>query len=166
MGDGRRMRDILIDIVKNTEIPYAQFIPTLINRNPYLFEEAIRYAKSSGNIDFTASSDPLFWEEREVKASKGLKKCFESGVPDDKITLSSDGQGSLPMFNEKKEYLGLRVGKVTSLFDEVRDAIIVENVPLDKALKTIASNPASILKLKGKDKIQAGLDADLVLLDG
>ncbi|MEA4964102.1 beta-aspartyl-peptidase [Lutispora sp.] len=165
VGDGKGMISILKDIVESTEIPYSQFLPTHMNRNCRLFEEAIKYAKSGGNVDFTTSSDPLFWEGGEIKASEGLKKCFESGVPEERITLSSDGQGSLPMFNEKKEYIGLGVGKVTSLYSEVRDAVMLENVPLDKALKTITSNPASILKLKGKGKIQAGYDADLVLLD-
>ena len=165
VGDGKRMIDLLIEIVENTEIPYTQFIPTHMNRNPYLFEEAIRYAKLGGNIDFTTSSDPIFWEEGEVKASKGLKKCFESGVPEDRITLSSDGQGSLPLFNEKKEYLGLRVGRVTSLFDEIRDAVMVERLPLDIVLKTVTTNPASILKLRNKGEIRPGYDADLVLLD-
>jgi beta-aspartyl-dipeptidase (metallo-type) len=165
VGDGRRMIEMLIDIVENTEIPHTQFIPTHMNRNPYLFEEAIRYAKSGGNIDFTTSSDPVFWEEGEIKASKGIRLCFESGVPEDRVTLSSDGQGSLPMFNEKKEYIGLRVGKVTSLFDEIRDAVLKEKLPLGTVLKTVTTNPASILKLENKGKIQSGYDADLVLLD-
>lgn len=165
VGEGKRMIDMLMDIVETTEIPYTQFIPTHMNRNMKLCEEAIRYAKLGGNIDFTTSSDPVFWEEGEVKASKAIKKSLESGVPEDKITISSDGQGSLPMFNEKKEYIGLRVGKVTSLVDEIRDAVMVENIPLDKTLKTVTSNPAYILKLKCKGIIKPGYDADLVLLD-
>lgn len=164
VGGGKRMIDMLMDIVETTEIPYTQFIPTHMNRNMRLCEEAIKYAKLGGNIDFTTSSDPLFWKEGEVKASEAIKKSLESGVPEDKITLSSDGQGSLPMFNEKKEYIGLRVGKVTSLLDEIRDAVMIENISLDKALKTVTSNPAYVLKLKSKGIIKPGYDADLVLL--
>lgn len=165
VGDGKSMIDYLIEIVENTEIPYTQFIPTHMNRNEELFVQGIEYGKAGGFIDFTTSSDPLFWEEGEVKASKGLKRCYDAGVPDTNITLSSDGQGSLPMFNENKEYIGLTVGKVTSLFAELRDAILDENLPLEKVLKTITSNPAALLKLKGKGSIISGYDADLVLLD-
>lgn len=164
VGGGKRMIDMLMDIVETTEIPCTQFIPTHMNRNMRLCEEAIKYAKLGGNIDFTTSSDPLFWKEGEVKASEAIKKSLESGVPEDKITLSSDGQGSLPMFNEKKEYIGLRVGKVTSILDEIRDAVMIENISLDKALKTVTSNPAYVLKLKSKGIIKPGYDADLVLL--
>jgi len=75
LGDGKTMIKPLLDIIENTEIPYTQFLPTHMNRNGELFEEGIKYAKNGGILDFTTSSDPLFWEEGEVKASKGLKRC-------------------------------------------------------------------------------------------
>lgn len=165
LGDGKNMLNSLYEIVRTTEIPLSQFLPTHMNRNPYLFEEGIKYAKAGGFIDFTTSSDPAFWEEGEVKASKGLKRCLEEGVSVDKITFSSDGQGSLPMFNENKEFVGLRVGKVTTLYDEVRDAVLIDKLPLEQAIKVITSNPASILKLKGKGRVEVNYDADLVLLE-
>ncbi len=165
VGDGRDKINPIFDIVQNTEIPFTQFIPTHMNRNEDLFLQSIDYAKAGGYIDFTTSSDPSFWDEGEVKVSKALKRCYEAGVPEGNITLSSDGQGSLPMFNEKKEYIGLGIGKVTSLFEEVRDAVLVEELPFEKVLKTITSNSAAALKLKQKGNIKVGLDADLVLLD-
>jgi beta-aspartyl-dipeptidase (metallo-type) len=167
LGDGRRTIEMLLDILTNTEIPYTQFIPTHMNRNPYLFEAAISYGNAGGLIDFTTSSDPMFWEEGEgeVKASKALKICLDAGVPVTKITFTSDGQGSLPMFNEKKELVGLRVGKVGTLFEEIRDAILKDNVPMEDAIRVITSNPATNLKLSNKGRIAPGMDADLVILD-
>jgi beta-aspartyl-dipeptidase (metallo-type) len=38
-------------------------------------------------------------------------------------------------------------------------------VPLATALQVITSNPARILKLRGKGVLAAGADADIVLLD-
>lgn len=165
MGDGKDMLNMLFHIAENTEIPFSQFLPTHLNRNPYLFEEAIRFAKAGGYIDFTTSSDPVFWEDGEVKASKALKRCLEEGVDEGRIVFTSDGQGSLPIFNDKKEFMGLGIGKVTSLFSEVRDAVLIDGVPLEKALRVITTNPAAILKLKGKGSLAKGYDADLVLLD-
>jgi beta-aspartyl-dipeptidase (metallo-type) len=167
LGDGKRMLELIIKTIDETEIPLTQFLPTHVNRNHYLFEAAIKYAKAGGYIDFTTSSDPAYWdcEDGEVKTSKALKLCLDQGVAEDRITFSSDGQGSLPIFNEKKELIGLGVGKVTSLFQEVQEAVLNENVPFEKAIKTITSNPASILKLKGKGRIEKGYDADLCLLN-
>lgn len=165
LGDGDRMLSYLIEIVETTEIPITQFWPTHINRNPKLFKEGIEYAKKGGFIDFTTSSDPVFWEEGEVKASRAIKICLEEGVNEENMTLTSDGQGSLPQFNEKGEFVKLGIGRVTSLYKEVRDAVIEDNVPIDKALKCITKNPAKILKLKNKGRIDVDMDADLVLVD-
>ncbi|GLC31375.1 beta-aspartyl-peptidase [Clostridium omnivorum] len=165
LGDGKDMINYLFDIVQNTEIPFTQFLPTHMNRNPHLFEEAIRYAKAGGHVDFTTSSVPSFWEDGEVRASKALKRCLEAGVPIEHITFTSDGQGSLPMFDENKQFTGLQVGKVTSLFEEVKQAVLSENVQFEDAIKVITANPAEILKLKGKGRIAKGYDADVVLLD-
>ena len=59
----------------------------------------------------------------------------------------------------------LEVGRVTSLIGEVRDAVHAENIPFEVALQTITSNPARILKLRGKGEVVAGADADINLLD-
>lgn len=165
LGEGGRMLNYLNEIVEKTEIPYTQFLPTHINRNQQLLNEGIKFAKAGGYIDFTTSSDSVFWEKGEVKASKALKICLEEGIDINHITFSSDGQGSLPMFNDKKEFIGLGIGKVTSLYYEVRDAVIEDNVPFEKAIKVITSNPAFLLKLKNKGRIEKGFDADIVLID-
>lgn len=165
LGDSKETLRLIEEVINKTEIPYTQFLPTHMNRNPHLFEAGKAYAKCGGFIDFTTSSDPVFWEEGEVKASKALKNCLEEGVKIEHITFTSDGQGSLPLFNEKKECIGIRLGKVSTLFDEVKDAIIHEQVPIETALKTITSNPAKILKLNSKGNIIKGYDADLVILD-
>jgi beta-aspartyl-dipeptidase (metallo-type) len=47
----------------------------------------------------------------------------------------------------------------------VRQAVQEEGIPLETALRVITSNPARILKLKGKGRLAPGLDADIVLLD-
>jgi beta-aspartyl-dipeptidase (metallo-type) len=66
---------------------------------------------------------------------------------------------------QANEYIGLGVGKVDTLFDEVRKAVRDHGVPLQEAIRVITTTPAGYLKLPGKGVIQAGADADLVLLD-
>ena len=166
MGDGRRGLEYLRRAVAETEIPAGQFVPTHVNRNPTLFEESIAYARGGGLVDFTTSTVPAFIEEGEVKCSQGLRRMLESGVPATQITFTSDGQGSLPHFDAHGRTIGLGIGRVTSLFPEVRDAVLVEKIPLETALAVITSNPARIYKLRGKGAIAPGADADLVMLEG
>jgi beta-aspartyl-dipeptidase (metallo-type) len=167
VGDGKRKLEFLFRAIEETEIPITQFLPTHINRNPELFEDGIKYAKKGGYIDFTASEDPEFWEKHdgEVRFSKGLRRILEEGISLDNFTLTSDGQGSLPIFNERKEYIGLGVGKSTSLLVGIKDCVFNENIPLEIALRAVTCNPARILKLKGKGRIERDFDADLCLLD-
>ncbi|MGM0922086.1 MAG: beta-aspartyl-peptidase [Bacillota bacterium] len=165
IGDSDRKLDLLFEIAKKTDIPIHHFHPTHINRNTELFEEGIRYTEIGGYVDLTTSTIPQFLEEGEVKCSRGLRLMLERGVSINQITFSSDGQASLPYFNEDGDFAGLQVGRVSSLFKEVRSSVMDEGVPLESALQVITSNPARILKLKNKGEIREEKDADLVLLD-
>jgi beta-aspartyl-dipeptidase (metallo-type) len=165
VGDGPDKLSLLEEIKEKTNIPIRHFHPTHINRNEDLFEAGILFALNGGYVDFTTSTIPLFLEEGEVKCSKGLRMMLERGVAIRSITFSSDGQASLPSFNEDGEYMGVQVGKVHSLFEEVRDAVFEEGIPLETALQVITSNPAQVLKLQNKGSITIGKDADLVLLN-
>ncbi len=165
VGDSHDCLKILEDVIDTTDLPIKQFYPTHINRNEHLFEAGIVYAKKGGYVDFTTSTIPQFHEEGEVRCSNGLKRMLDAGVPIEQITFTSDAQGSLPDFSPDGELKGLKVGKVSSLFAAVKEAVQKKDIPLETALKVITSNPAHILKLHRKGKIEAGFDADLVLLD-
>ncbi len=165
MGDGRRGLALLRRIVDETEIPRTQFVPTHINRNPSLFEEGIDWAKAGGFVDFTTSTVPAFLAEGEIKSSTGLRRMLDAGVDIGRITFTSDGQGSLPDFDAQGNLRRLEIGRVTSLFAEVRDAVREEGLPLATAVRTITSTPAAALKLRGKGRLAAGADGDIVLLD-
>jgi beta-aspartyl-dipeptidase (metallo-type) len=165
MGDGKRGLSMLRELLARTEIPASQFLPTHVNRNPDLFAEGTAYAKAGGFVDFTTATVPAFLADGEVKCSAALRRMLESGVDAGHITFTSDGQGSLPLFDAQGRLQGLDVGRVTSLFAEVRDAVQGEGVPLETALCVITANPASILRLRGKGALAPGADADIVLLE-
>ncbi|WP_349408899.1 beta-aspartyl-peptidase [Pseudalkalibacillus sp. SCS-8] len=165
VGDSPDCLTLLEEVVDQTDIPIKQFYPTHINRNKRLFEAGIAYAKKGGYVDFTTSTIPKFLEEGEVKCSRGLKRMLEAGVPIEQISFTSDGQASLPEFDENGDFKGLKLGKVSSLYKEVKDAVLEENIPLETAIQVVTSTPAHILKLKHKGRIVEGNDADLVLLD-
>jgi beta-aspartyl-dipeptidase (metallo-type) len=165
MGDGPRGLSMIQRIVSETEIPVTQFLPTHINRNPTLFAEGVRYAKAGGFVDLTTSTVPAFLEQGEIKSSTGLRAMLDAGVDIGQVTFTSDGQGSLPDFDEHGRLRRLEIGRMTSLGAEVRDAVLRDGVPLAAALQVVTSNPARMLKLRGKGRIAVGADADLLLLD-
>jgi beta-aspartyl-dipeptidase (metallo-type) len=165
IGDGERGLDPLREVIRGTELPYRQFIPTHANRNAMVFSQAMAYARDGGYIDFTTSTVPLFLEEGETACGRALRICLESGVPADRITFSSDGQGSMPSFDRNGEMTGFHVGTCASLFREVRAAVRDEGVPLETALRVATVNPAKVFKLPRKGSLIPGNDADIVLLN-
>ncbi len=167
LGDSPRCMDLIDRVIEETEIPASQFLPTHVNRNEMLFQKAIEYALKGGAVDFTGNEDIDYWETicDEVRVCKGIKRMLDAGVDPKHITISSDGQGSLPIFNKKGEFLGMGVGQSSCLLKEVKECVEKAGIPLETAIFTITSNPAEILSLKGKGKIREGYDADLCVLD-
>ncbi len=163
LGDAKNPFNPIVEAVKQSELKYKQFFPTHCNRNDYIFEDAKVYGKE-GYVDITASSYPFF-PEYEVKPSKAIVQLLNAGVPIEHITMTSDGNGSLPHFDSNGELVRLEMGQPKSIYTELIDAVIQDKLPLEIALKVITSNVASILKLKAKGRIQVGCDADIVILN-
>ena len=167
LGDSLRCMDLIERVIDETEIPASQFLPTHVNRNEMLFRKAITYALKGGAVDFTGNEDIDYWETicDEVRVCNGMKRMLDAGVNPNRITISSDGQGSLPIYNKQVEFLGMGVGQSSCLLKEVKECVERADIPLEIALSAITSNPAETLNLKGKGKIEEGNDADLCILD-
>lgn len=165
IGDGVSRLKYLHELIDETEIPAKQVIPTHINRSTRVFEAGIEFAKIGGILDLTTSSDPKHLEKNELKASTGLKRLLDAGVPVEQIQFTSDGQGSLPIFDDRGHFTGLGIGSVKSLYREVRDAVQKDGVDFETALKVITSNVADNFKFYNKGRIAEGKDADIVMVD-
>lgn len=166
LGDSPRHIDLIERVIHETEIPASQFLPTHVNRNAGLFDVCLQFAKEGGTIDFTGNEDIDYWETicDEVRVCRGIARLLDMGISSDRFTISSDGQGSMPVFNEKGEYQGIGIGKASCLLKEVRECVLKEGIPLEIAVKGITSNVSFILKLGAKGRIREGFDADICLL--
>ncbi|MFN8208067.1 MAG: beta-aspartyl-peptidase [Bacteroidales bacterium] len=162
-GDARNPFQPIYDAIEKSELKFSQFYPTHCSRNPYIFEDARVYGKK-GFLDLTASSYP-YDMENEIKPSRAIIDLISSGVPLEHITITSDGNGSLPNFNKEGQLISIDMGLPRSIFDEMCDLVKHEKLPLDKAVRVVTSNVAAILKLKKKGTIEPGKDADCLLLD-
>jgi len=151
-------------VIEESELGYKQFLPTHCNRNEYIFKDAKEYGKK-GYVDITTSSYPYYVDE-EIKPAVALRELLESGVPIEHITFTSDACGSLPGFDPiSGKLIKMEMGLPSSILREIKEAVQDEGVSLENALKVATSNPADILKLEGKGRIQKGYEADILLLD-
>lgn len=155
-GSGKARLDMLFEILEETEIPIWTFRPTHLAGK---YDAAIRFAKLGGFIDFTCDPDDMF--NRSALLVRALAEA-----PEGSVTISTDSNGSLPIWNEKKEMVGMGAGRISALHDTIRAMVELQHCPLETAIKPVTENVAKALNLYPKKGVLAdGADADIVLLD-
>ncbi len=161
IGGGKRGLEYLFRLVEETEIPVEQFLPTHISRSPVVFEEAIRFAQMGGNVDITVLGRK---PTRRMNVGEAVRQLLSAKVSVEQITLSSDANGSLPVFDEKGSLIGMGVGDIRNLFEEFRSLVTEERFPVSDILRCITLNPARRIKIDGrKGSLEEGKDADLIV---
>lgn len=164
VGDGKRGLEPLRRLLSETEIPADQVIPTHVNRHRALLEEAADYALTfDASVDVTAFDD---LGEDDPSGFEAVCLLLDRGVPVERITMSSDCNGSLPEFDDQGAYLGMRVARNTALIADWQRLVNEKVLSLEDALGVISGNVARVLGLhKRKGRLAVGFDADITLLD-
>ena len=162
LGDGKRGLDLVRQALDTSELPPRVFQPTHINRKKALFEEALELAKRGCHVDITAF--PVEEGEDAWPADEALIRYLDSGAPAHRVSISSDAGGCLPCFDGEGRVCGMDVGHSGSML-ETLNALLARGMPLERALPAFTSNVAALLRLPGKGRVEAGFDADLVVLD-
>ncbi len=163
LGDGPRGLELIRKAIDTTELPPRVFHPTHVNRNKRLFAEALQLAQRGCTIDVT--SFPVEEGEDAYAAPEAIARYFNAGLPSNRLTVSSDGGGCLPTFDQDGRMVAMDVGKSSSVAETLA-ALLAQGLPLDRVLPVFTSNVASLLRLPRKGRIAVGADADLVVLDG
>ena len=156
LGDYPSAFDIF-DAIVESGLPIKHIRPTHVARHPKVFERAMAFAKKGGMIDITTGGGCYMGT-----AADAVRMALENDVPLDRITLSSDGHGSMPRFNEAGEMVGLATGKIRCDIEAVRD--LAKLYGLETALRPMTTNIARALGLPGKGEIAVGNDADLLFM--
>ena len=93
-----------------------------------------------------------------------MLRYLDSGGHPERVTVSSDGGGCLPVFDAQGTMLHSDVGRPSALSDTLR-TLQLAGQPLDRVLPAFTCNVADLLRLREKGRIRVGADADLVVLD-
>ncbi|NOX69673.1 MAG: beta-aspartyl-peptidase [Gammaproteobacteria bacterium] len=162
LGDGERGLELVRAALHQSELPPRVFNPTHINRRKGLFEEALDLARGGSTVDITAF--PVTEDEDAWAADAALIRYLDAGAPANRITISSDGGGCLPVFNEQGEITSMDTGCPANL-PETLARLLQQGLTLDLALPAFTSNVADILRLHTRGRIAVGHVADLLVLD-
>ncbi len=162
LGDGKRGLEMVRRALAESELPARVFHPTHVNRNKTLFDEACELSKQGVTIDVTTF--PVAANEDAWSAADAWERYHRKGCPPDRFTMSSDGGGCLPTFNDQGELLQMDFASSAGLPETLAE-LRRRGHELQDILPSLSSNVARLLRLRSKGRIEPGLDADLVVLD-
>ena len=155
---------MLFDILDESEIPAGHMIPTHINRALPLFEQGKLLVQRGGYIDITSGIRAEDGFSDCIKPSEAIKHLWQSGMPMERVTMSSDGNGCMSVRLPDGSARQL-VTRLASLHEEVRAAVLA-GVPVEIAISVCTANPARANGLyPRKGCLAEGCDGDLLLLD-
>ena len=163
MGGDDRALSPVFEALERTSIPVKTFQPTHVGRAKKLQEDAFKLAKMGGTIDFTCGQ----FEEKIKELAASLRAAKEAGVPMDKVTISSDGQGSWSNYDAAGNLTEMGVSSVDTMYRQVVYQVQNENMSLEEALSLGTRNVAKALEVyPKKGAISEGSDADVLVLNG
>jgi beta-aspartyl-dipeptidase (metallo-type) len=157
----------LFEILKITNIPIDYFIPTHVNRlTPNVMEHAIHFLKMGGTVDMSAIMSPETGSPTSLRPDYALSEFLKSGIPIERITLSSDGNVSMPIFDKNGNKTGLFNAGVDHLYRTFLMMVKNCKIPFSDILKIVTSNVARVLGIEDrKGSIEVGKDADLIVFN-
>lgn len=162
LGDGSRGLELVRRALSESELPARVFHPTHVNRNKALFEEACALTHQGVTIDVTAF--PVAEGEDAWAAADAWERFHAQGGPPSRLTISSDGGGCLPVFDQQGELVRMDFARCAGL-PETLQALRQRGHEFENILPSMTRNVASLLRLRGKGTIAPGADADLLSLN-
>ena len=165
LGDGKRRLELLFRLVRETEIPATQVIPTHIARNPELLAAGLEWVAAGGSIDISIGPDAVP-PDPEVGFEECLARFKDKRLPFSRMMASSDSNGSLPVFDDEGRLVRLTIATERDFFRRFGGIVLKGLVPLETAVRVFSTNAADFYKLGRKGRIEPGRDADILIVDG
>ena len=141
--------------------PIKHIRPTHCARIRHVFDSAVAFAKAGGYIDITTGGSCCFKEG----PAEAFAEALEAGVDPKLITMSSDGHGSKPRFDDKGNMVGLAVCGIECNLSTVQKLIREYRLPVPTVLGFITRNVADSHGLADQGRVGAGAAANALLFD-
>jgi beta-aspartyl-dipeptidase (metallo-type) len=140
VGEGKERLQPLRDLIDNFSINPEWLYPTHITRSEALMKEAIELGKRGAFVDIDTVDEDL---------PKWFKFYLDNGGLPEKLTISTDASITSP----------------GNLLTQIRHCVIEHKFSIEQVLACVTANTAQVLKLEQKGRLEAGKDADVLILD-
>lgn len=165
VGDEKEGLSPVMKIIEKAPALAENILPTHINRNKRLLYQGIKYIKRGGYLDLTTGITKTDNDPLPEDASFALKYLLDNGCSIENITMSSDSNGSMPIFDENGRLKEISVGSMEHTMIEFKKIVNQYAIPLEKALCPFTKNPAKLLKLNYLGTLDVNKQADLLILN-
>lgn len=140
VGEADSRLDPVQEVLDGYNVQPGWFYPTHVERTTRLFDQAVGLAKKGMPVDVDVVEEDLH---------RWFKRWRDAGAPRDRFTASSDASLTSPRL----------------LYEQVRACVKEHGLPLDDVLRLVTENPAAVLQLHEKGRIEQGRIGDLVMLE-
>lgn len=122
-------------------------VPTHVTRKNDVFESCLKFLEYGGQIDITAGSDSDA-NQNSCGSVDGLETIYRKYGTLDRVSMTSDGNGSAPIWDELGNMIGMGKGSCKVLLSDLKKATQRGIIPFEETLRTMTTTPASIYGLK------------------
>jgi len=140
-------------------------VPTHVTRKYDVFDSCLKFLEYGGQIDITAGSDPDP-VQKSYGSVEGLEIIYKKYGTLDRVTMTSDGNGSAPIWDELGNMIGMGKGSSKVLLADLKKATQNGVIPFEETLRTMTTIPAQVYGLKNSaGKIVENGTANFAILD-
>jgi len=150
--------ELLRQAVSIGDISPHQMLPTHISRTSQTLDEGKEWILTYGGfIDFTAGE----------QAIEAINCLLQDHVPAEKILCSSDGWGSMPVFDENGNFVSVKTAPVDTLYKGFINLVTQKGHSIETVLKLFTSNVSDFFGIskEGYGYLREGGIASFVLAD-
>lgn len=122
-------------------------VPTHVTRKYDVFDSCLKFLEYGGQIDITAGSDGDA-SQKSYGSVEGLEIIYKKYGTLDRVTMTSDGNGSAPIWDELGNMIGMGKGSSKVLLADLKKATKNGIIPFEETLRTMTTIPAAVYGLK------------------
>ncbi len=157
---------LMAQALARSHVPPEHLVVTHVNYSEPLLRGAIEFARHGTYLNVDSILDPELLVPGAVPPDVAIKRLLAGGVPLERLTMCTDGNGSVPRVDPRT---GARLQYhhgMDTILRAMRCMTQRQGLPLPDALSLMTRNAARALALSGrKGSLAPGMDADVLVLD-
>jgi beta-aspartyl-dipeptidase (metallo-type) len=154
----------LLDTIRHSNAAPERFQATHGNNTRATLAASVELAKAGCVVDLNPLLDPERGYRKSIGVRDAVPFLLDANVELSMLTMSTDANASVP-WKRPDGTRGPYLKYLESLWQGVIELVERAGLPFEDVLPLVTANPARVLRLRQKGRIEVDMDADLLVLD-